>query len=378
MAQIDIFDPQYKALKEIDWDFPNAKNDALSGIHPYPARFITALPANLIDVIGLPKGSAIVDPFCGSGTTLVEAQRRNINSIGIDLNPIACLISKIKTTRLPANYMEIAMEVSKNSQKKYYSSVDIPAIPNLNHWFKKDVQQAIASILFEIELCQTEDIKNYLKLALSSIIVRVSNQESDTRYAAVENNNTAMNVFKDFYGACKKLYTAKENSYSPTAWSKIICKDILKVNLTEIGGNTGMVITSPPYPNAYEYWLYHKYRMWWLGFDPIKVRSYEIGARPHYQKKNGETEVDFYNQMGKVFTLLNQSLVVGGHFCVIIGRSVIKGRLVDNAALITDIARKQNLSNVANISRNISNTRKSFNLKYGKIKEENILIFRKD
>ena len=41
-------------------------------------------------------------------------------------------------------------------------------------------------------------------------------------------------------------------------------------------------MTSPPYPNAYEYWLYHKYRMYWLGMDPIAVRQQEIGARPHY------------------------------------------------------------------------------------------------
>ena len=58
--------------------------------------------------------------------------------------------------------------------------------------------------------------------------------------------------------------------------------DTLAVKATAIGQPVSLVITSPPYPNAYEYWLYHKYRMWWLGFlDPIAVKEREIGARAH-------------------------------------------------------------------------------------------------
>ena len=47
---------------------------------------------------------------------------------------------------------------------------------------------------------------------------------------------------------------------------------------SDIPRRVGLVITSPPYPNAYEYWLYHKYRMYWLGLDPIAVKKQEIGA----------------------------------------------------------------------------------------------------
>ena len=60
----------------------------------------------------------------------------------------------------------------------------------------------------------------------------------------------------------------------------------------------GRLVTSPPYPNAYEYWLYHKYRMYWLGFDPIPIRENEIGARPHYFKTNHQDETDENNEPG--------------------------------------------------------------------------------
>lgn len=377
MSKIEIFDSQYSDLKFTDWDFTTSSQDPLANIHPYPARFIPDIPRELISKLGCVKNSVILDPFCGSGTTLVEAQRAGFESVGIDLNPIACLISSVKTQELPQHFLTAANQVFENAKTTYASCVKIPTIPNLDHWFKSDIQKALSSVLQQIELLDDNITKNGLKLALSSIIVRVSNQESDTRYAAVDNNFTANDVFDSFLCACKKLNAAKQDS-SYFAYSKIINQDILKITPLDISKEVGLVITSPPYPNAYEYWLYHKYRMWWLGFDPIKVRTFEIGARPHYQKKNGQTEEDFKRQMSTVFDLLSDILIQNGHICFVVGRSIIKGKEIDNAELIRDIALKHKLTCVANIEREIASTKKSFNLKYGKIKTENILIFRKD
>src|SRR5207247_2783717 len=88
-------------------------------------------------------------------------------------------------------------------------------------------------------------------------------------------------------------------------------------------------IFSPPYPNAYEYWLYHKYRMYWLGFDPISVREVEIGARPHFFKKNHHTADDFERQMAGVFRLLDRTLRPSGIACFVVADSLIHGRIVD-------------------------------------------------
>ena len=82
--------------------------------------------------------------------------------------------------------------------------------------------------------------------------------------------------------------------------------------------------------------------------------------------------------MNCVFDTLAECLVVDGHICFVVGRSIISGRVIDNAELIQDIGEKHNLVLVANITREIAPAKKSFNLKYGKIKEENILVFRKD
>jgi site-specific DNA-methyltransferase (cytosine-N4-specific) len=377
LAKVDIIDNAYKALLQIDWDFPGASSDALASIHPYPARYINDIPRKLIDVLGCQSGCKILDPFCGSGTTLVEAQKQGYESVGVDINPIACLISRVKTTPLSTEFLRIAEIVQTDAEHNFDKVTTIPSIPNLDHWFKYDIQRALSAILYEIEKQNDKTVVDALKLGLSSIIVRVSNQESDTRYASKDNNYTADDVFSNFYKACKKISTAKNDCKYEVCSSEIIEQDILTVTSEQLGNKIGLVITSPPYPNAYEYWLYHKYRMWWLGFDPISVRTYEIGARPHYQKKNGQTEVDFYNQMSKVFFTTVPSLVNGGHVCFVVGRSVIKGREIDNADIIIQVASKYGLSLKANIERAIAPTKKSFNLKYGKIKTENIIVLRK-
>lgn len=375
---IVIYDSGYDRLKTIDWSFANCRQDSISLLHPYPARFIEELPRQLIAAIGCPRGTAILDPFCGSGTTLVEAQRVGIQSVGVDLNPIACLISRVKTNKLDENFLEVAKQIADCAENRYLNDyVSIPEIPNLDHWFKVDIQKALSTIMAEISAAHiTEDTKSAMLFSLSSIIVRVSNQESDTRYAAVEKHVAASDVFKSFYSACKKLALAKQETSFDTPVT-VIESNILTVTADDIGKKVGLVITSPPYPNAYEYWLYHKYRMWWLGYDPVSVRSYEIGARPHYQKKNGQTELDFEEQMSQVFSLFDHVVIDGGHICIVIGRSIIKGREIDNAEMMTKIAKSHGYTPIAKIPREIASTRKSFNLSYGKITTEYIMIYRR-
>jgi len=377
MANVILYDEAYSFLRHTDWDFTENQQDEISLLHPYPARFIESIPYKLITEIGLNENERVLDPFCGSGTTLLEAQKLGYESVGIDLNPIACLISRVKTQKALFDIIEEGYALSSRARIRYQEEeLSIPSIPNLDHWFKEDIQKAIFTLVSEINVLSNKCLQDALRFCLSSIIVRVSNQDSDTRYAAVEKKSNAADVYRNFEIAVKRLQSAQIHN-KPDAFTKIINRDILSVHHDEIGDNIGLAITSPPYPNAYEYWLYHKYRMWWLGYDPIDVREHEIGARPHFQKKNGQTEEDFYNQMASVFDLFGQVVVPSGHVCIVIGRSIIRGKEIDNALLIRDMAEKRAFKIVADIERTIAPTKKSFNLKYGKIKTENILIFRK-
>lgn len=167
-----------------DWNFPSRTTPSpIEALHPYPAKFVADLPRRLLDILPVPAGTAVFDPFCGSGTTLVECQRRGLPAVGIDLNPIACLISQVKTSPLAGGLAGTAASVvDQAAGRKQASKADVPDLPRLDHWFAPEVQRALAGLTTAVAIAPPRH-RDALRLALSSIVVRVSNQESDTRYA---------------------------------------------------------------------------------------------------------------------------------------------------------------------------------------------------
>jgi DNA modification methylase len=364
------------SLYAIDWSFAKRETPhAIEAVHPYPAKFIGELPRTLMTMLPCPRDTLIFDPFVGSGTTLVEAQRLGLPSVGVDLNPIACLASRVKTGSMPEGLINTATSIVAAAAHSYAKQE--LEIPNVDHWFKTEVQTAIVSLVTELQAIEDTAMRDALRLALSSILVRVSNQESDTRYAAIEKNVCREDVFTQFISAVDKLNKALLARDWPIIPAKVIEGNTLTLKPEKLEGKVGLVITSPPYPNAYEYWLYHKYRMWWLGFDPLAVKKHEIGARAHFFKRNHHTEANFWEQMRDTFKLIDNVLVSRGYACFVIGRSKIHGKIVDNADIIQAVASELGFGTSARIERPILSSRKSFNLSHANIKTETVLVLRK-
>lgn len=364
-----------------DWNFASRTAPSpIEALHPYPAKFVAELPRRLLDILPVPRGTAVLDPFCGSGTTLVECQRRGLPAIGIDLNPIACLISQVKTSPLAHGLAATAATVADQAAGcNRASAADVPDLPKLDHWFAPDVQRALAGLAKAIGTAPPRH-RDALRLALSSIVVRVSNQESDTRYAAICKNVRAADTFGAFRRAAERIAKGLGGRDYPLAPMAVLEADTTSVEpsaLAEALGEArrvGLVITSPPYPNAYEYWLYHKYRMYWLGKDPLAVKVREIGARAHFFKRNPHTADDFARQMKQTLELLRTALAPFAFVCFVIGRSRIHGQIVDNAAIIEAAGRRTGFVRVFSAERTLAAASKSFNPSYGRIKTETVLV----
>lgn len=373
----DVASERIDRLTAADWHFATAKTQTgVHGIHPYPAKFIPQIPRQLIEILAPSAGSVVFDPFCGSGTTLVEAQSAGYSSVGVDLNPIATLIARTKTRHTTRSVHLAAQLIIRNARE---ATVSVPSIPRVDHWFSKDVQSALARLIDGISRVEDDDLQDDLRLALSSIIVRVSFQDGDTRYAAVEKKVSADLVLESFVRSAADLDNARQTHFSTlfaqdAAPARIITADILSISPDDVGP-VDLAITSPPYPNAYEYWLYHKYRMYWLGFDPIAVREAEIGARPHFFKKNHHTAEDFKRQMAAVFRLLHQTLRTSGVACFVVADSRIHGHIVDNVALLKRAASDHGFSLLTVVNRNVPNTRKAFNPANARTNVESIAVF---
>jgi len=383
-----------EVLERIDWDFSSAKTIYLThGIHPYPAKFIPQIPNALIQELSS-VGETVADIFCGSGTTLVEALTLKRNAVGVDANPLACLISEAKTIRvnkadvscleeLIYRALNLAKQFGSPSQPTLFgpfkSSAWRPDHAAIKFWFEPFVVEELAEVLSWCRSLRTESSQKIALVAFSSIIVWVSKQDSDTRYVRRIKKISPGDTFRRFGRTlAEALQAAVEFTKiaEPRFKSRVFNANVLgKVGIGEID----LVVCSPPYPNAYSYHLYHMTRMLWLGMNSAKFKREEIGSHRKYSSRssNGATVDTFRQEIEITFQWLHHHLRVHRYACFVLGDSTIKGKVIDNASLFSEIAQKCGFAEVARISRRMKDTRKAFNPRIGKIKKEQILILQK-
>lgn len=354
------------------------------GIHSYPAKYIPELPREIIKECTKER-NIVLDPFCGSGTTLLEASIAGRKSIGIDSNPIATLVSKAKTTVLNDKELEQIdniIIILKNIDLSSLSLCWIPTVQNLNHWFQENVITELSWLRQFILANSKGNLQNFLLCIYSSIIVNVSNQESNTRYAAKNKNISDGFTIEAF---CRKLKQEKTRMLELSQIKKIIkneptiiCSDTGKVDQEMVPDNSvDIIITSPPYANSYDYYLYHKWRMAWLGYDVKKVQNAEIGSRHEHSSKKAPITV-FEQKMIPVMQNLSRMLKPNKLAYFFVGDSIISGEFVDMEECFKRIAEKSNFAFVDSSKYKMQSISRSFHEKKDLAhneKMQHILVF---
>ena len=353
--------------------------------HTYPAKFIPQIPKSTI-LQFTKEGDTVLDPFCGCGTTLVEAKLLNRNSIGVDLNPIAVLVSKAKTNKLnnlDVGLVENILNKIKLDIANYYDNkkiginYNLPEFNNRDHWFQQNVLHELGIIKSHIQDINKRELREFLFTALSSIIVMVSNQESDTRFAAIDKQ---IKPFRTFFELKKKLDNMNtrvlEFSEKCSNADVTICEgDTRNMNFLK-ENSVDHIVTSPPYANTYDYYLYHKFRMYWLDYNVKIVQDNEIGSRNrHSSKKEG---IDtFKNELSLCLKEMSRVLKPQKYAVIVIGDSVIRGELIRANKFMKEIAPLNNFEFVREISYNLKQNSRMFNPKFTNgDKLEHIMFFR--
>jgi len=385
--------PELDPLDKIAWDFVNASTSYLThGIHPYPAKFIPQIPNALIQALSS-VGETVADIFCGSGTTLVEALILKRNALGIDANPLACLISQAKTTRLHPEDIQALEEISawalaraesvnRRDQVSLFAAEapsERPTSPDsdaIKFWFDDFITLELAEIRRWCADCPSEASRVLAQTAFSSIIVSVSRQDSDTRYVRRQKHLQPGDAFRRFarsltetLEAAKQFTAVVEERFS----SRVIAANLLE---TPDIGPIDLIVCSPPYPNAYSYHLYHMTRMLWLGMDPHKFKKIEIGSHRKYSRRGpNRVGVDtFQSELRTILIWAARHLRRNRYACFVVGDSILDGKKINNAEVLSDVARECGFGEVKRIHRRLQENRKAFNPAYGKIKTEHIVI----
>ena len=151
------------------------------GMHRFAGKFIPNVPRYLLrNALNNDSSRIVFDPFCGSGTTLVEAALEGRPFLGMDLDPLAVLISRAKTRCLSREELSEVAHFWRNHDFTALCPDLIPPVPNLSHWFSPKAVIQLASIKARcIQL--PEDLRTFSLVVMSSVIRRASNADDQTQ-----------------------------------------------------------------------------------------------------------------------------------------------------------------------------------------------------
>jgi site-specific DNA-methyltransferase (cytosine-N4-specific) len=313
------------------------KNAGTHGLHPYPAKFIPHIPRALIRRFTRP-GGLVWDPMCGSGTTLVEAALSGRPAIGTDLNPIAALIARAKTVHLSTADREALLRLvtALFARRPPTPTLAWPQFPNRSLWFSDEVAQELAHAKGMIDALDSEAARAVALCAFSAILVGVSNQESETRWCSRPNPAAPGSVCRRLAGKLAETVRAL-GAYGRHAPAPVEVRVADARHAGLPAGSVASVVTSPPYANAHDYYLYHKLRLFWLGHDVGAVQQAEIGSRNRHSDQRQDIGV-YVAEMRAVYAEIRRVLEPGATCSVVVADAVIRGELFDVGELLGQVA----------------------------------------
>jgi DNA modification methylase len=334
-AALSIADfPRTEQLARIDWDFvDDASESPFSYFHWHPCRFVSQIPANLLGILCPPRGR-VLDPFCGSGTSLVEAQRLGLESIGIDLNPVSCIISRAKTLTLSATQVErIATAACERVTKAVLQGQPgfAPASVQLQKWYSPGVSRQLTTMWASISPT-TGFERDILMGAFSSILLSVCRETRHWGYVC-DNTSPKDHREKDCLAEFKLRLDGLVSSYrrrdeyrlaragagASMSAAEIICGDAKEIGSRIPPESIDIVMTSPPYYGVADYIKSQRLSFEWFEYDIESNRLREIGAR---SKRHRQTAITDYNsEMRRVVDGIRTVLRPHGVAVMIMGES---------------------------------------------------------
>ncbi len=388
-------------LQEIDWSFTDDETSYLShDLHPYPGKFIPQIPHHLIARLSL-RGELVWDSFGGCGTAALEAVLMGRRALSTDINPLGMVIGEAKTLTLTKEDDDLLCDMAEQlvllsaSEERLECELGcrrsddeglIPDIPNINEWFHKNAITELAYLRWRIERLDREKARKLAKASFSKSILKASYQDGETRYARkprdVQRGEVTRWFATNLSMALKKvrklgpLLQFREATFKTLdlCHAQVVVENAGAETLT--ANSVDLIVTSPPYPNTTDYHLYHRFRLFWLGYDPRDLGNKEIGSHLRHQKEaNG---FDFYlKEMSLCLERMRQVLRPGRYVVLVLGDGIFGGKTYNTALHIGEAARREGFEVIGILDRAVHRTRRSFISAARRLKSENLLVLRK-
>jgi hypothetical protein len=314
--------------------------------HTYPARLHPATAKVLVEFIGASAGRTqpILDPFCGSGTVLVEARAHGAPAFGVDLNPLAVRLARVKTWTAPVPRRKLARELGRRissdvmlaGREARRSGASLPTErspagfdPNarqrrIGKWFSPHVRrelEGIAGAIDEVAAADAE-IAEVLWMALSGILYKVSHRRSDTDPTWVE-RAVARGAAARLFGDRVEMIIAglEDLARTPGPMPQVFEADARALDTLKMPPAMG-IVTSPPYAGTYDYAEQHRLRFDFLGMRHRAFGEGELGSRRSFLSNSAAATTAWRTALGDAVSALVGALAPGGLAALVVGDSI--------------------------------------------------------
>jgi DNA modification methylase len=263
-------------------------NYATHNLHAFAAKFPPQLPRLFINHLTRP-GEVVLDPMSGSGTTLVETLLNERQGMGIDLDPLAILVARVKTTSVDlAPCQQIATEALCAAQQRAAETSNLEAqlsrvysgeaIAFFRYWYEEPVIRELFALVQEIQAVREPRIRAVLQVVFSSLIITKSGGVTRARDLAhsrphrVLEKRVRQSVFALFPERLKTALTMLATVPVANGRAQLLRADARRLPLAD--NSVHLIVTSPPYAaNAIDYMRAHKFSLIWFGQEPKALSS---------------------------------------------------------------------------------------------------------
>ena len=249
--------------------------------HRYPAKFIPQLVERLIEEYITTKDAHINDPFMGSGTTIVTAISRGFKASGTDINRIAYLMTKVKSTPIDPVYLKKKIEQILLRLSELFSKDITPLIPErhierINYWFDEKNKIELGEILRVIYEGDDKIIRDFLLIAFSHILKNCSIWLQGSTKPTRDFKKKPAEPLEAFRKHLKKMQKGNEEFYRVVPqkvrenlkkYLNIRAQDAKKQPVED--NSVDLIVSSSPYVTSYEYADLHQLSTIWLDFAVI-------------------------------------------------------------------------------------------------------------
>ena len=325
----------------------NATMAHVHGFHTYPARLHPETASRLVESFSSPTGR-VLDPFCGSGTVLVEARLLERQAFGIDANPLAVALASLKCRGATPEFAEelttaaaavVAHADMRRTQKlgptRKYGTAD-------REVYDAHVLLELDGLRDGIFKLRGTEVRRALLLVLSAALTKVSKKVGDTAPRTAPKRLAGGFTIRFFETKAKDL-AKRMLEYStlvPPSAPEVKCAVGDARDLSQLTpASLDLILSSPPYPGVYDYFDHHELRLRWLGMDETAFEAKEIGARRRLTGLGFQAALEKWEQeFGACLDAFRDALAPQGSIALVIADSVLGGRALYADEAVRDLA----------------------------------------